>query len=120
MTTKILFEELLCESKRFYRWKDKWILATQHSLDQIGKRFKLSKDHLKSLFKKAIDKMLAKGLPAGPYVFYSPELEYGFVGAVKPNQDIVMITFLPKGRSNPKPGTEKIIVEEVEYAVVFI
>lgn len=116
--SNITFEQLLCESKRLYSWKNKWILSTRHGMERIKARLQIPFEEIKGLFKKSINKVLDKGLATGDYLFYSPELEYGYVGFVKPNQDIILITFLPKGRSNPKPGTEKYVVEGKEYNVI--
>ena len=62
MTKKIKFEQLLIESKRFYQWKNKWILATRHGLEQLQKRLQEPIETIKPLFKKAINKTLELGL----------------------------------------------------------
>lgn len=62
-----------------------------------------------------------KGLDMGDYIIQSKEFDQAVVMGYYPKKKLVrLITTLPKGRGNPKPGTEKIMVEELqsEYEVV--
>lgn len=48
----------------------------------------------------------------GEYLFFSKSADQAYVAAVNSRQkQIRIVTVLPKGRSFPKPGTDKMIVE---------
>lgn len=58
---------------------------------------------------------------SGEYLFYSGMMRQGYVVAVDYRRKKVrIITVLPKGRNNPKPGTDKIVVEGREINLIEI
>lgn len=111
----ILDNVLNMGSKFLYFWRNHWILNAAHGLERIIQRMKLSIDQLKLLFKTAIEKFDKMSTEVGQEIlFYSKSLNQGFVSVVDNGGNLKLITFLPPGRSNPKPGTEKIVVESLE------
>lgn len=115
----ILDDVLNLGSKFLYFWKSKWILNTKHGYERIAERLQISIDELKKLFKTAIESAITHGVEKGKtYLFYSQSLRQGFVAAGANGGNIELITFLPKGKSYPKPGTERIVVEGIEQEIV--
>lgn len=110
-----LDDTLDLNSRFMYHWHDKWVFKTKHALDRIKERLKGDViDKLKTLFKNAIDKAVS----VGEYLFYSKSLDQGFIGSVDNRGNITAITVLPPGKSFPKDGTDKIIVEDKEYQII--
>jgi len=107
-----VLQDVLSLSSRFmYFWNNLWILNTKHGGERIGERNKLSADQIKVLFKRALDKLANLKLALNKEVlFFSRSLNQGFVSVVVP-EGLKLITFLPKGKSFPKPGTDKLVVE---------
>lgn len=65
--------------------------------------------------------MKTSGAKSGDYIFHSKSLDQAYVAAVDTRRKTFrIITVLPKGRSNPKPGTERLMVEGVEIDAVFV
>lgn len=65
--------------------------------------------------------MKGKDAKSGDYIFHSKSLDQAYVAAVDVRRKTFkIVTVLPKGRSNPKPGTERMMVEGVEIEAVFI
>lgn len=111
----ILDDVLNLGSKFLYFWKNKWILNTKHGLERILQRSKLKIDQLKQLFRKAIEKVNTMKTDVGQtFLFYSKSLNQGFISAVGEQGNLNLITFLPPGRSFPKPGTQKVVIESLE------
>lgn len=55
----------------------------------------------------------------GEYIFFSNSLQQAYVCKVDSDRKtITIITVLPRGRSNPKPGTQKMLVEGVEICIL--
>lgn len=106
-------------SRYLYHWKNKWIINTKHGLDRIGQRNKLTADELKRLFKEAIEKTIELGTHVGEEIlFWSKSLKQGFVSAIDSQGNIDLITFLPRGKHQPKTGTEHIVLESKQYRVI--
>ena len=62
-----------------------------------------------------------KSLDMGDYIIHSKEFDQAVVMGYYPKKKLVrLITTLPKGRSNPKPGTEKVMVEELNQELEVI
>lgn len=93
-----------------------------HFLDRIKERNILTIEQLEALIKR-IRKKLADLDPKGEFLFYSHELKQGVVAAWDAfKHKMKFITFLPKGKEFPKPGTEKVYVEsqEKELTIIYI
>lgn len=91
-----------------------------HFIDRIKERNLLSIEQLESLIKRIREK-LAELDPKGEFLFYSRELKQGVIAAWDAfKHHIKFITFLPKGKEFPKPGTEKIYVESHEKKILII
>ncbi|KFZ26286.1 MAG: hypothetical protein KQ78_01459 [Candidatus Izimaplasma bacterium HR2] len=117
----VLDNILNMSSKFLYFWKNKWIINTHHGLERITQRNKLSANDLKNLFKKAIEKAIQLGVHTGEEIlFWSKSLKQGFVSAIDPQGNIKLITFLPKGKHQPKTGTEHIVLESKQYRIIEI
>lgn len=97
----------------------KWIIDTKHSTERAFDRLNLSTDDVKTIFKRMIEKHEKSKKPSGEYLYYSKQFRQGFVVDYRPDKrgkypgnHFVIITVLPSGRSNPKPGTEKVMIEK--------
>ena len=98
------------------------IRAGIHAAAQAYERVKdFTTEHWKKFFTKVIDTIVKRSLNSGEYLFFSRSMNQGSVLAYnKERRTINLITTLPKGRSNPKPGTDKVLVESIEYQVIEI
>lgn len=115
----ILDNVLNLGSKFLYFWKNKWIINTKHGLERITQRNNLTVDQLKKLFREAIEKAIELGVHTGEEIlFWSKSLKQGFVSAIDKSGNIDLITFLPRGKHQPKTGTEHIVLESKSYRVV--
>jgi hypothetical protein len=91
-----------------------------HFLDRIKERSELTRAELNELIKKIREK-LSKIKPMGEFLFYSRKLKQGIIAAWDSfKQKLKMITFLPRGKEFPKPGTEKIVMENIQYDIIYI
>lgn len=117
----VLDDVLSFGSKFLYFWKNKWIINTAHGLERIIQRNKLTISELKLLFKEAIEKAIELGVHTGEEIlFWSKSLKQGFVSTIDPQGNIKLITFLPKGKHQPKSGTEHIVVEGKQIRIIEI
>jgi len=117
----ILDDVLNLGSKFMYFWKNKWIINTKHGLDRIGQRNKLTTTELKRLFKEAIEKSIELGVRAGEEIlFWSKSLKQGFVSAIDNQGNIDLITFLPRGKHQPKDGTEHVVLEGKQTRTIIL
>lgn len=110
--------EILNESQfpDFHRGKIYSFVGTGHTKTQSELRHKdLTSDDWKDLHSKVEDHLHT--IPKtekkdGEYLFYSKSKDIGYVAHVNHKERKVhVITVLPKNRSNPKPGTSKVLVE---------
>jgi hypothetical protein len=100
-----------------FSWNGHWIIDTNHGWDRIKERSKLPIDKLKLLFQKALAQFDRGFYRNGQEIlFFSNQLNQGFVGAVANNKNIRLITFLPPGRRTPMPGTAVALVESIDEA----
>lgn len=97
----------------------KWIIDTKHSTERAFERLSLTTDDVKTIFKRMIEKHTKTEKPSGEYLYYSKQFRQGFVIDYRPDKrgkykgnHFVIITVLPTGKSNPKPGTEKVMIEK--------
>lgn len=91
-----------------------------HFLERLKVRSQLTKDEINDFLSK-ITKRLSQIGTQGEFLFYSNKLKQGVIAAWDAFKSTMkLITFLPRGREFPKPGTEKVIVEQVEYQIVWI
>jgi hypothetical protein len=103
-----------------YNYKGKWIIDTKHAADRFLQRSTIEISDLEFLFKKAIEWVLKKGQER-EYLFFSRSRRQGIVvdyrkdgrGKIKGN-NLVVITFLPRGKNNPKEGTEPVMLESYD------
>ena len=119
LNENVLDDVLNIGSKFLYLWKNKWIINTKHGLDRIIQRNSLSTDELKRLFREAIEKAIQLGVHTGEEIlFWSRGLKQGFVSAIDSKGNIDLITFLPRGKHQPKIGTEHIVLEGKHIRVI--
>lgn len=53
--------------------------------------------------------------PSGDILFFSKSADQAYIVALNTKRRVIkIVTVLPKGKSFPKPGTEKVIVEGIE------
>ena len=93
-----------------------------HFTDRLKERSQLSIDEIKQLMS-SIREKLASIRPMGEFLFYSRKLKQGVIAAWDSfKQKLKMITFLPRNKEYPKPGTQKVYVEslETEYEIVYV
>lgn len=112
---------------------DWYVLKTVHSNVREKERF-TDKDKevpggIDGFMKKVVDRLgRFQKVIKGEYLYWSPKLNQGMVLNVDPEfrerddddavKQIRVITILPPGKSNAKPGTKKIMVEGIEYTVI--
>ncbi|NIU01485.1 MAG: hypothetical protein GWN01_11385 [Nitrosopumilaceae archaeon] len=121
----VLDDVLNLGSRFLYFWKNKWIINTKHGLERILQRNKLTRKELKRLFREAIEKAIELGVHTGENIlFWSKGLKQGFVSAVDPQGNIKLITFLPRGKHDPRKGqqkgkeTEHVVLENTQYRII--
>ncbi len=93
-----------------FRWHGRWLIDTNHGFERIKERSKIGLEGLKKLFQRAMDWVDRNARKAGEYLFFSKSLNQGFVAKIA-GKNVKLITFLPFGKHNPKPGTKVEIVE---------
>lgn len=125
-------DSLQLGSPYIYKYKGKWIIDTKHSIDRRYQRVKqnkfvLTEKQIIFLFKKIIDYCLKNenkwvGLYETEILFFSKSLNQGVVITYRRDKNsnsdekhVVIITYLPKGKSNPKPGTLKVVTESDKF-----
>jgi hypothetical protein len=109
------------KSRFLLHWKKHWIINTKHGLERIIERGELTAEQMKQLFQRALDKFANMKARVGEaFLFFSKSLNQGFVSAVNGHGDLTLITFLPRGRRNPKPGTDVALMESLEFTFVEI
>jgi hypothetical protein len=114
----VLDDVLNLGSKFLYFWHGKWVMNTKHGLERILQRSKIGIDGLKKLFRTALEHFMKMQAEVGEtMLFFSKSLNQGFIAAVGPKKNLQLVTFLPPGKSFPKPGTEKIVVESEEIQI---
>lgn len=120
--------KLIKKDEYIFKYRDRFVIDTKHAFQRAIERNNLTEDELVTLYKNMIDAFLAKGESYterdGEYLFFSKSLQQGLVIGYEIDKkapkghtlrDFITITFLPRGRSNPKAGTEKIIVESTMF-----
>lgn len=96
------------------------IRASIHAASQAFERAKhMTKERWKEFFTKVTNKIKEMKLKDGDYLFYSRKAKQGSVLNIS-NKNINLITTLPRGKSFPKPGTERMMMEEKEYEIIEI
>jgi len=120
-----VIESLDLGNEYLYSFKGKWIIDTKHSVQRKVERNELEEREIELLFKRSIKELIKRGRSYtekdGLYLFYSKSLDQAMIidyredkkGKSK-GRHLIMISYLPKGRSKPRPGTEKIVVERHE------
>lgn len=111
-----------------YKHRGKFIIDTKHSIDRKYERakegtFQLNEKELIFIFEKIIEYCIKnenkwKNEYQTDMLFFSKSLNQGVVITYREDKyaksnekHVVILTYLPKGKSNPKPGTQKIITE---------
>jgi len=90
-----------------------FVSITTHAASQaVVRRSDLEPKDWEIIFKRCINDIKNRG--NGYYLYYSKSYEQGII-VFWNHSTIAVITILPKGRANPKPGTDKIIIEKIEY-----
>lgn len=85
----------------------------------LERRPDMKKHHWDDIIKRTVHSM--KDKPAGHYLTYSKKHQQGIVHEWMPHKKrLELISTLPKGRSNPRPDTQKHIIEGIEYDIMEI
>ncbi|MDX1532665.1 MAG: hypothetical protein R3230_00505 [Nitrosopumilaceae archaeon] len=109
----------LSDSEIYFRYKvNGWLFkATIHAAAQeYDRRPDMLQKDWKDFHNKVYDKVVKMKPIDGEFIFFSKSWNQAYVATVDFTKMIVkVITVLPKGRSNPKPGTVRMIIEGVEY-----
>jgi len=96
------------------------IRASIHAASQAFERAKhMTKERWREFFEKVTSKIKQLKLKDGDYLFYSRKAKQGSVLNLDKDK-ISLITTLPRGKSFPKPGTERMMMEEKEYTIIEI
>ncbi len=95
--------------------------------------YKLTKSELETFFKRMIEKYLSMGpkytkLDNPEFLFYSKSLNQAMIIAYRRDykridklNHFIIVTILPRGRKNPKPGTQTILLEYAQkYNIIEI
>lgn len=100
-----------------FSYKDWEFEATVHAAAQeFDRRPDMKESDWKDFHKKVYDKLETMQKKNGEFIFFSKKYQQAYVAAVNFNNNSVrVITILPKGRSNPKPGTVRFIIEGKVY-----
>jgi hypothetical protein len=114
-----LYKRLKGKSEEYlYQYKNKWIIDTKHSAERYLERSNTSVEQIKYLFQKVINYLTKNNSSSKEYLFYSKSLNQGIVIDYRPDgkskseeNQVVIITVLPQGKSTAKSGTEKVVVE---------
>lgn len=95
---------------KYEGWK---IKSTIHAAAQAyDRRPGFEFDDWKKLHRKAIQAMKKANKMDGDFIVFSKSMEQGYVfSANSKRKSMRIITVLPKGRRNPKPGTDLLMVE---------
>lgn len=126
--TMISFQEFLTENAPFHRYKGIKTFFTKHSLErQVQRAEFMPIEDFKVLVERVIDWLKANGRLAmhnEEFLVFSKSMNRGIIFAYRKDRfdkedsrkHVYIITVLPKGRQNPRPGTPKGIVEGIgEY-----
>lgn len=118
LSENILDDVLNLGSRYLYFWKNTWVLNTKHGAERIDQRSHLAPEQLKKLFKGAIEKLKTMSAKVGDNIlFFSRSLNQGFVSNVG-TDGLRLITFLPRGKSFAKDGTQKVVTESCEDGTI--
>lgn len=103
----------------FKEWKFK---ATIHAAAQeFDRRPDMTESDWKDFHRRVYDKLEKMKPIDGEFIFFSKKYQQAYVAAVDfESKSVRVITVLPKGRSNPKPGTVRMIIEGVERTLEYI
>lgn len=72
----------------------------------------MTTDDWKKLHRNVVMTIKEKSLTSGEYVFYSRSMKQAYVSVYDSRRRLLkIVTVLPEGRSNPKPGTKRMVTE---------
>lgn len=93
--------------------------ATIHAAAQAyDRRPGFEVDDWKKMHRSVLEAIKKNKSGDGEYLFFSKSADQAYIAAVKAKQKMVrIITVLPKGKSFPLPGTEKLIVEGIAVEI---
>ena len=96
-----------------YKYQGWQFIPTVHQAAQAFDRCpKMDEDKWKDFHQKVFDKLKTLKPIDGEFIFFSKKYQQAYVAAVDFQKKTVrIITVLPPGRSNPKPGTVRMIIE---------
>lgn len=102
---------------------DGWdFVSTAHAGSQsMDRRPEYKRDDWKEFNEKIAKKLNNfKAITTAEKIFYSRKMEQGYVTSVNVDKKTVrIITVLPKGKNNPAPGTERIMMEISQEREIF-
>lgn len=85
------------------------------------RRTDMKPEHWAEMHKNIANHIARHGAPRGENVFYSNKHKQGAVIEVTPHKkEIKYISALPKGKSDPRHGSRKYMIEQAEMQVFFI
>lgn len=100
-----------------YPYKGWKFAATIHAAAQeFDRRPDMDEENWKDFHRRVYDKIQKMKPINGEFIFFSKKYQQGYVAAVDFEINSVrVITVLPKGKSRPKPGTIRMIIEGKTY-----
>lgn len=79
----------------------------------------MDRDTWKKMHRNVVMTIKGKNLGTGDYVFYSKSLKQAYVASYNTRQKMIrVLTVLPEGRSNPKPGTTRMVTESLNIQII--
>lgn len=79
----------------------------------------MDRDDWKKLHRNVVMTIKDKNLTSGDYVFYSRSMKQAYVANFDTRRRKVrVLTVLPEGRSNPKPGTTRMVTESLQIITI--
>ena len=99
--------------KKSYRLGELTIRPTLHSSAQAyQRRPDMSVEDWRDFHLQVVKKIRDDQMPGGEYIFFSRSMNQAYVVSYNERKKLIkIITVLPEGRSRPKPGTKKVLME---------
>jgi hypothetical protein len=106
--------------KYIFKYKGRWVIDTEHAAERRVQRGSVSLKEMETFFKNMIDTFLSEKRRGYNFLIFSRKLNQGIVidyrldyKKIDAQKHFIIVTFLPKGKSQPKSGTAVILIEKL-------
>lgn len=106
--------------KYIFKYKGRWVIDTEHAAERRVQRGSVSLKEMETFFKNMIEKFLSEKRRGSNFLIFSRKLNQGLVidyrldyKKVDTQKHFIIVTFLPRGKSQPKSGTAVILIEKL-------